>query len=265
MSFVREAVFTGVRRLAGAGSRIGTISVRQVDFTCQYSWAHMCVLKKYMSPQNTRMAAYTPECAQIWMHLHCLVWWSTRVHWTPTMCPAPCWSLVGRWLQAQGHLPAFLPPPTCLSHLSTWCWSCWVPHGSPSPKMMPSVGWALGEIFLDVQINWKLREGRDLHRLEVGKGFCEDELNRARRKSQMGWATTREVGIQVRHKGGCPLSTGSPCHHQPLAESSQMPYGTRTVAAPFHRGGNRGLRGKKVAFLGWDPYLIFSKEDKGEM
>lgn len=65
MSFVREAVFTGVRRLAGAGSRIGTVSVRQVDFTCQYSWAHVCVLKKYMSPQNTRMAAYTPECAQI--------------------------------------------------------------------------------------------------------------------------------------------------------------------------------------------------------
>ena len=35
----------------------------------------------------------------------------------------------------------------------------------------------------------KVWEGRDVHGLEVGKGFCEDDMCSARRKAQMGWGT----------------------------------------------------------------------------
>lgn len=62
----------------------------------------------------------------------------------------------------------------------------WSPHqalgllSSPQfPNTKNDAFWMVNscEICVDVWINRKLREGRDVYGLEVGKGFCRDELS----------------------------------------------------------------------------------------
>ena len=145
----------------------------------------MCVLR-FVCPPKHMHGSLDFWVWAVSMHHNCSFWWSLTLDWAPTVCQAPCRLLRGRWLQ--GDLPAFAFYQPACTISPQGAGVAKFPTVPSAPKMRPpdgevlgNMGWCAGEP--------KVWERRDIHGLEVGKGFCEDDVSSAGRKAQMGWGT----------------------------------------------------------------------------
>lgn len=84
-------------------------------------------------------------------------------------------------------------------------------------------------------VDQKLRNRSALYGLEVGKGFCKDELNKAERRKAIG-----EAEVRVGEREGCILRMGSdaPMLHPAPLSPCPVPGESSSLQPPKHSMGH---------------------------